>query len=98
LPIPSAGVIEASGSDEKGLLAIAPPRAIWGHVRFAVHGKIWHPEQVDVAQIGGDFVFDRNGKLTLRHLSSASDDRPSMEVVMSAFRRAASASVDAGDR
>ncbi len=45
----------------------------------------------------GDFVFGQNGKLTLRHLSSASDDRPSMEVVTSAFRRAASASVDAGD-
>ena len=75
-----------------GLMAIAPPRVIWGHIRFALRGKIWHPEQLDVAQMGGDFVFDRYGNLTLRHLSSTSDDRPSVEVVISAFRRAASAS------
>jgi len=67
-------------------------------VRFALRGKIWHPEQVDVAQMGGDFVFDRYGTLTLRHLSSASDDRPPMEVVIPALRRAAGASVDASDR
>ena len=73
-------------------MAIAPPRVIWGHIRFALRGKIWHPEQLDVAQMGGDFVFDRYGNLTLRHFSSTSDDRPSVEVVISAFRRAASAS------
>jgi hypothetical protein len=42
-----------------------------------------------MAQMGGDFVFDRDGNLTLRHVSSRSDDRPSMDAVMSAFRRAA---------
>jgi len=63
-----------------------------------VRGKIWHPEQLDLAQMGGDFVFDRHGKLTLRHLSSASDDRPPTDVVMSALRQAAGASVDASDR
>jgi hypothetical protein len=77
------------GLGRRGLFAIAPPRAIWGYVRFAVRGKIWHPEQLDVAQMGGDFVFDRGGNLTLRHVSSRSDDRPSMNAVMSAFRRAA---------
>src|SRR2546428_12709812 len=35
---------------------------------------------------------------TLRHLSSASDGRPPMEVIMAAVRQAASASVDASDR
>ncbi|GAC1661130.1 MAG: hypothetical protein PVS2B1_18780 [Candidatus Dormibacteraceae bacterium] len=82
----------------KGLLAIAPPRVIWAHVRFAFRGKIWHPEQLDVAQMGGDFVFDRGGELSLRHLSSASDDRPAISVVMSALRQAAGSSADEGDR
>jgi hypothetical protein len=77
------------GLGRRGLFAIAPPRAVWGYIRFALRGKIWHPEQLDMAQMGGDFVFDRDGNLTLRHVSSRSDDRPSMDAVMSAFRRAA---------
>jgi hypothetical protein len=77
------------GLGRRGLFAIAPPRAIWGYIRFALRGKIWHPEQLDMAQMGGDFVFDRDGNLNLRHVSSRSDDRPSMNAVMSAFRRAA---------
>ncbi len=39
--------------------------------------------------MGGDFVFDREGNLTLRHVSTSSDDRPSAQTVMEAFRRAA---------
>lgn len=77
------------GLGRRGLFAIAPPRTVWGYIRFALRGKIWHPEQLDMAQMGGDFVFDRDGKLTLRHVSAASDDRPSMNDLLSAFRRAA---------
>ena len=35
-------------------------RAVSGYIRF-FRGKIWRPEQLDLAQMGGDFVFDRNG-------------------------------------
>jgi len=86
------------GLGRRGLFAIAPPRAIWGYIRFALHGQIWHPEQLDMAQMGGDFVFDRDGILTLRHVSSRSDDRPSMNTVMSAFRRAANKPTSAAER
>ena len=83
------------GLGRRGLMSIAPPHVVWEHVRFALAGKIWHPEQVDVAQMGGDFVFDRSGGLTLQYLSSSSDDRPSVKAVMAAFRLAASAPGDA---
>ena len=86
------------GLGSGGLLAIAPPRAIWGYIRFALRGKIWHPEQLDMAQMGGDLVFDRYGNLALKHLSSASDDRPSVKALMSAFRRAAGAPGNRTDR
>lgn len=86
------------GPRRRGLFAIAPPRAIWGYIKFALQGKIWHPEQLDLAQMGGDFVFDRTGELTLSHISSRSDDRPSMAAVMSAFRLAASSPADARTR
>jgi peroxiredoxin len=75
----------------RGLSAIAPPRAVWGYIRFFLQGKVWHPEQLDIAQMGGDFVFDRDGNLTLSHVSTRSDDRPSVSAVMSALRQAASA-------
>jgi hypothetical protein len=42
--------------------------------------------------MGGDFVFDREGNLTLRHVSSASDDRPPVDEVMQALSRAADSS------
>jgi hypothetical protein len=80
------------GLRRTGLAAIAPPRVVWGYIRFGLQGKIWHPEQLDIAQMGGDFVFDPEGNLTLRHVSTSSDDRPRMSTVMEAFRLAASTS------
>jgi hypothetical protein len=77
------------GLGRRGPMAIAPPRAVWGYIRFILGGRVWRPEQLDLAQMGGDFVFDRHGDLTLRHVSTSSDDRPSTQAVMSAFRRAA---------
>jgi len=77
------------GLGRRGLMAIAPPRAVWGYVRFILGGRIWRPEQLDLAQMGGDFVFDRDGNLTLTHVSNSSDDRPSAGAVMTAFRQAA---------
>jgi peroxiredoxin len=79
------------GLGRRGLVAIAPPRVVWGYLRLMLRGRIWRPEQIDLAQMGADFVFDRSGNLTLQHVSTASDDRPSVKTVMSAFRRAASA-------
>jgi peroxiredoxin len=80
---------ERLGPRRHGLAAIAPPRVIWGYVRLILRGRVWRPEQVDLAQMGGDFVFDRDGNLSLEHVSTSSDDRPSAAAVMSAFRHAA---------
>ena len=58
-------------------------------IRLILGGRIWYPEQLDLAQMGGDFVFDRDGNLTLDHVGTSSDDRPAAQAVMQAFRRAA---------
>lgn len=76
------------GLGRRGLRAVLPLRVFWDYLRFTLQGKIWRPEQADVAQMGGDFVFDRDGNLTMSHVSRASDDRPPVEDVMVAFRRA----------
>jgi alkyl-hydroperoxide reductase/thiol specific antioxidant family protein len=75
------------GLGRRGPMAIAPPRVVWGYIRLILGGRAWRPEQLDLAQMGGDFVFDRYGNLTLSHLGSSSDDRPSVDAVMAAFRR-----------
>ncbi len=85
------------GLERRGLMAIAPPRAIWGYIRLFLRGRIWHPAQLDITQMGGDFVFDRYGNLTLKHVSTSSDDRPSVGALMSAFRRAANAPTGAAE-
>ena len=77
------------GPRRRGLFAIAPPRVVSGYVRRILAGSVWRPEQLDWAQMGGDFVFDPEGNLTLSHISRSSDDRPPMSVVMPAFRGAA---------
>lgn len=89
---PNRRTYERLGLRRRGISAIAPPRVVWGYIRFVLEGKTWHPEQLDIAQMGGDFVFDPEGNLTLCHLSSSSDDRPKMSTVMEAFRRAAGTS------
>ena len=77
------------GLGRRGPLAIAPPRVIWGYLLFLLGGRKWRPAQLDWAQMGGDFVIDSRGNLTLSHLSSSSDDRPALSELMAAFRRAA---------
>jgi peroxiredoxin len=88
---PNRSSYQRLGPRRQGVGAIAPPRVIWGYIRLIIGGKMWRPEQLDVAQMGGDFVFDREGNLTLSHVSASSDDRPSVGSVMAAFRRAANA-------
>jgi hypothetical protein len=85
------------GIERRGLMAIAPPRAVWGYIRLFLRGRIWRPEQLDLAQMGGDFVFDRYGNLTLRYVGISSNDRPSVEAVRSAFRLAATAPTGAAE-
>lgn len=86
---PDRASYRALGLGRHGLRAVVPLRVLWGYLQFALQGKIWRPEQTDLAQMGGDFVFDRDGELTLSYASHASDDRPPVTEVIAALRRAA---------
>ena len=94
---PSRQSYRRLGPGRGGLGAIVPWRVIWGYIRLILRGRIWRPEQLDWAQMGGDFVFDRNGELRLRHISLSSDDRPTASAVMSALVRAASSPTAAAE-
>ena len=43
-------------------------------------------DEDDPTQMGGDFVFDKNGKLALIHRSKVSTDRPSVENLLKCVR------------
>jgi len=60
---PKRSSYDRLGPRRRGLGAIAPPRVVWGYIRLMLRGRIWRPEQLDLAQMGGDFVFDRKGNL-----------------------------------
>lgn len=77
------------GLGRRGIARIVPGRVLLEYVRLALRGKLWRPEQTDMAQMGGDWVFAADGDLFLDHPSQASDDRPAPEEVIAALRRAA---------
>ncbi len=88
---PGRELYRGLGLGRRGWGAVAPWRVIRRHVGFALQGRIWHPEQIDLGQMGGDYVFDARGRLFLEHPSQASDDRPPASEVMRALRAAAAA-------
>jgi hypothetical protein len=63
-------------------------RVLLRYVRLTLAGRFWQPQQLDLSQMGGDFVFDARGRLFLQHPSQASDDRPAPDVLLSSLREA----------
>lgn len=62
---------------------------IWHNAVSTLRGRPWVPQQSDIWQLGADFVFDSDGRLTMAHRCRSSHDRPAPAAVMDAFRRAA---------
>ena len=62
---------------------------VWGNFTSTLRGRPWIPQQPDLWQLGADFVFDPEGRLTMEHRCRSSHDRPSPADVMEAFRLAA---------
>ena len=78
----------ALGLGRANLRQVYNVRAIWRVMRHAARGDLWHPEQDDRRQLGGNFVFGPSGELTMEYRSRDSDDRPPVKRVMAAFARA----------
>ncbi len=69
--------------------------SVWGpanvaaYARLLVRGRRPHrPTEADVRQLGGDFVFDREGRLAAVFRPANPDDRPSIEELVSAIEGA----------
>ena len=73
-----------------GLRDIFTPLSIGYGIKQLMHGRLWKPQQRDLAQLGGDFVIAPGGEMVFAHRSRTSDDRPSLRDLLAAMRSAAS--------
>lgn len=70
-------------------------RRVWSwdtaraYLRGLRHGRLPRLPHGDLAQLGGDFVIDPTGRVVFAHRSEHPDDRPPVEAILAAVRRAA---------
>ena len=67
------------------LLSLLHPEDAWMVTKSTLRGRPWIPRQRDIWQLGGDFVFASDGRLTMLHRCRASFDRPPPAAVRAAF-------------
>jgi peroxiredoxin len=64
------------------------PGVILRYLRLIFRG--WRPQKVregeDILQLGGDFILDKEGRLTYAYRSTEPTDRPSVEELLKALR------------
>ncbi len=62
------------------------PRTVAFYLRALLRGRRLRRPVADTAQLGGDFVVDRRGRIALAHRSVEPADRPSVESLLDVLR------------
>ncbi len=62
-------------------------RTIAAYITGALQGHWYRPATGDIAQLGGDFIVDRRGRVVFSHRSVDPADRPAVTTLLDAFRR-----------
>lgn len=57
-------------------------KTIWRYIRLLAAGRRWRGIQGDSAQLGGDFIIDKNGVIHLAHRSHDPTDRPDTALLL----------------
>ncbi len=65
------------------------PRVWWRYATLIARGRRAERSDMDELQLGGDAVLDAEGRLAWLYRSDGPEDRPSMEELSAAVRRAA---------
>jgi peroxiredoxin len=68
-------------------------RTLGAYARLLRRGRRLHRPTQDTRQLGGDFVVDRDGRLSFVYRSERPDDRPAVDTLVAAVR-----STPGGDR
>ena len=72
---------------EHSLIRSWGPKVWFTYARLLLSGRRWRGIQGDSAQLGGDFIVDRNGIIRLAYRSLDPTDRPSINELVSLLQR-----------
>ena len=86
---PERKAYRAFGLTRGGTTQVWSPNALRTYVRGLLRGRLPRLPRADVAQLGGDFVLDRQGRVVYEYRSKESADRPAIDVLLNAVRAAA---------
>lgn len=56
------------------------PKTVWFYIRLLLSGRKWRGIQGDSAQLGGDFILDKEGTVRLAYPSRDAADRPPLRI------------------
>ena len=87
---PERAAYRVFGLERASWWQLLRPRVIASYFRLLFRGRRPQAPQEDVHQLGGDFVFDRAGRVIYEYRSRDPADRPSVVALLEAVRRAAS--------
>jgi hypothetical protein len=63
------------------------PKIVWQYLHFIAQGKPLRMPKADTLQKGGDFVVNRQGRLTLSHVGRDQSDRASVAAILAALNK-----------
>jgi peroxiredoxin len=73
---------------ERSRLRSWHPRVVWIYIkRWFQRGDFYDSHGDDTAQLGGDFIVDKNGILRLAHPSQEPTDRPSVDELLKILKK-----------
>jgi peroxiredoxin len=85
---PSRSAYRAFGLGSATWTQLLKPRVIAKYLGLILRGRMPHMAHEDVHQLGGDFVFDRGGRVVFEYRSRDPADRPSISELLDAVRQA----------
>ncbi len=73
---------------ERSRLRSRHPRVIWIYIkRWFQRGEFYHSHGDDTAQLGGDFIVDKNGLLRMVYPSHDPSDRPPVDDLLKVLKQ-----------
>jgi hypothetical protein len=79
---PERKLYEALGLHRGSVWEVFSPKTLLKYVGFALRGKFPEKPTEDIRQLGGDFLFDGNGKLRFSYPSRTPADRPAVSLLL----------------
>lgn len=84
---PQLAAYHAYGLGRHSMLKAYGAKIVWRYLHFIAQGKPLRMPNGDTLQKGGDFVANREGRITLSHIGRDQSERPEIAEVLAALSR-----------